>query len=237
MPLRTSTGKILYLPEDQPLASVSYLWELVAGLPTPLAWWQPKADSLGLWVPTTIAESYTNVATPGTYNAAPGTAPEWAANTGWTFNGLTHYLTTGVVPASGYSMLVCFSGFTAGDNKYFCGEYKVNAAFMLGENFSVNTVRYFSGQVESVSPRLAAGCVAVCGQQGYRNGASDGAAIGAWTTTTASGLYIGAYNNDATGAALAHIAATETLVAVWSSNIAAYMASLYTVLQAAGLTT
>ena len=42
-----------------------------------------------------LAASYTNLANPGTYDAAPGGAPTWASATGWTFNG-TQYLETGI---------------------------------------------------------------------------------------------------------------------------------------------
>ena len=66
---------------------------------TCIAAYQPKGAA-------DLAASYVNLITPGTYNAAPGTAPTFDAATGWTFNGSTQYLTTGVVPASGYSMLV-----------------------------------------------------------------------------------------------------------------------------------
>lgn len=45
-----------------------------------------------------LADSYINLVNPGTYDAAPGNAPSWAANTGWTFNGTNDYLTTGAIP-------------------------------------------------------------------------------------------------------------------------------------------
>ncbi len=45
-----------------------------------------------------LAESYINLAHPGTNNAAPGEAP--TLNGGWEFDGETQYLTTGAIPAS-----------------------------------------------------------------------------------------------------------------------------------------
>lgn len=56
-----------------------------------------------------LAASYVNLATPGTNNAAPGTAPTWDAVNGWTFNGINQYLTTGLIPARAYSMIIRFT--------------------------------------------------------------------------------------------------------------------------------
>lgn len=54
-------------------------------------------DAIGA---SSLADSYTNEANPGTYTAAPGVAPTWAQGTGWTFNGSTQYLTLGLSAAT-----------------------------------------------------------------------------------------------------------------------------------------
>lgn len=57
-----------------------------------------------------LADSYVNLAHPGTNNAAPGVAPSWASVTGWTFDGVNDYLTTGAVPTRGeWTVLVLYS--------------------------------------------------------------------------------------------------------------------------------
>lgn len=48
-----------------------------------------------------LAESYVNLANPGTYNLSGGVAPTWAAETGWTFDGSSQYKLTGITPAAG----------------------------------------------------------------------------------------------------------------------------------------
>lgn len=53
-----------------------------------------------------LADSYVNLSNPGTNDATPGTAPTWAAGTGWTFDGATTYLETGLTPASDWTILV-----------------------------------------------------------------------------------------------------------------------------------
>jgi len=69
-----------------------------------------------------LADSYINRANPGTYNATPGTAPTWAESTGWTFNGSSQYLTTGIVLSSQVSSALCrFSGYNAAANSYLFG--------------------------------------------------------------------------------------------------------------------
>lgn len=72
--------------QRQAVAAASNWWA-VAGK-TCVAAYQPIGAA-------SLAASYTNLANPGTYDAAPGTAPTFAAATGWTFDGSTQYLTTG----------------------------------------------------------------------------------------------------------------------------------------------
>ena len=71
-----------------------------------------------------LAESYVNLVNPGTYDLSGGTAPTWAAESGWTFNGADQYKTTGIDPAANatqtWSMIVRYSNCTAG------------AGFMMG---------------------------------------------------------------------------------------------------------
>ena len=60
-----------------------------------------------------LAASYVNLANSGTYDAAPGTAPDWAAGTGWTFDATnSEYLTTGVTPGQTWSWLVRYADVT-----------------------------------------------------------------------------------------------------------------------------
>lgn len=58
------------------------------------------------------ALSLTNLANPGTYNATEGVAPAWDTTTGWTGNGSTKYLKTGLVPQSSWSAFIRFDNCT-----------------------------------------------------------------------------------------------------------------------------
>lgn len=68
-------------------------------IPAWLAGGIPRTACVAAYEPicaVSLADSYINRANPGTNDAAPGVAPTWAAETGWTFNGTTQYLTTGI---------------------------------------------------------------------------------------------------------------------------------------------
>lgn len=137
-----------------------------------------------------LAASYVNLANPGTYNPALGVAPTWDVVNGWTGNASTMYLKTGIVPAVGYSMLVQFTNAAAAATEYPAGSYKLNAEFALAPYFFGAQVIFRNGSFVSVAPNMTSGNLAVAGQQGYRNGVSDGGAIGAWTGGVGLEIYI-----------------------------------------------
>lgn len=104
-------------------------WYLTSGITIAnvLAAFRPKdAPSL--------ADSYTNIVTPGTNNAAPGVAPTFDASTGWTFNGTSTILYVGsgalktVVPLS----IVCL--FYADNSTTDFGLAGISKAVSAGSN-------------------------------------------------------------------------------------------------------
>ena len=102
-----------------------------------IAAYQPKGAA-------DLAASYVNLANPGTYNAAPGSAPGWDAVNGWKPNGSSHYLTTGITPANTWSVLVRVSnlsypagvtgifGFGRGANRFYLTN--INGTFYWGNS-------------------------------------------------------------------------------------------------------
>lgn len=90
-------------------------WYLAGGV-TPIAAYQPKGSS-------SLAASYINLISPGTFDAAPGVAPTWDAVNGWTFNGSTQYLTTGIIPTTNqaYSMMVRFQNWSLVSGRVLAG--------------------------------------------------------------------------------------------------------------------
>lgn len=166
-------------------------WYMLVG--TPIAAYQPKGAA-------DLASSYVNLVNPGTFNAAPGVAPSFASGTGWTFNGTTQYLTTGIIPAAGYSLLVQYNSATLTNTRILAGtESGGNTRLFVGPTAASGTaVIYGNGQSLTVAPALAGGNLAVAGQLGYRNGVVDSATLGAWSGTATAGLLIGCDNNAGT---------------------------------------
>lgn len=200
-------------------------WYRAGGAPAPIAAYQPKGAA-------SLAASYVNLANPGTYDAAPGTAPTHAAATGWTFGGL-QYLTTGVVPASGFSALCRFSNATGSSS---------HAPF--GVSFSAGNQRFYVRVREAtyrryaygtsnllVAGSLTSGVVALAGNNAYLDGVSDGTVVSSWTNT-AIPLTIGAENTGSTrqswywGYVFAFVAYTATLTAPQVAAVSAAMAAL-----------
>lgn len=187
-------------------------WAMAGGAPRPIACYQPKGAA-------SLAASYVNLANPGTYDAAPGVAPTWAAATGWTFNGIGQYLTTGIVPASGWSMLIRFSDRTGADGVLIGSAKNTGSRFYLRLLSSSNAIIYATGGAATVAPILDTGVLAVAGQQGYRNGSADGGAISAWLDTSNQPLTIGAYNN--AGALGPFFAGKIQAAAIYSATLTA----------------
>ena len=138
----------------------------------PLQAYQPKGA-------VDYATSKINLANPGTYDAADGANfPTWNNVNGWIFDGINQFLTTGVVPAAGWSAIVRFSNVT--NNFYiFGGTGDESATLSIIPSFSDNKVYYYNGGFVAVAPGLLSGTLGVTGTDAYRNGVDDGN-IGAW---------------------------------------------------------
>lgn len=133
----------------------------------------------------------------GVYAAKLGVAPTWRSSTGWTFNGTTQYLTTGIVPAGNqtWSVLVCFADVTANTAvQALCGYWDMsNSAnrFTVSPNFTGNVRLYFYSQYKSVAARVLSGVQGMAGRQPVLNGIVDGPEVAAGSGTL-SEIYVGA---------------------------------------------
>lgn len=164
------------------------------------AWWLEgdvaAANAVAVYQPkgaASLAASYVNLANPGTYDAAPGTAPTFDAATGWTFTAASsQYLTTGITPAGdgSWSVLVRFSD--AGTNQVVFGGQGGAGQFYLWLRTD-NTVQYANVGVVTPPPIYTSGVSGFAGKTAYR----DGTGVG---TISVSGgiqrtIFIAAYNN------------------------------------------
>lgn len=176
-------------PFADPFGGAATPWYRAGGAPAPLAAYAPKGAA-------SASASYANLVTPGTYNAAPGVAPTWDAVNGWTFNGSSQYLDSGVPhndAGQTWSMLVQFSGLVGTSTQVIAGDTASSSAGFCIVPIRSGNVRYVNGGYLAVSPELATGNLCIAGNKGYRNGVADTGSISAGVQTSAN-IYIGAGN-------------------------------------------
>jgi hypothetical protein len=195
-------------------AAASADWWAVAGK-TCIAAYQPKGAA-------DLAASYVNLANPGTYNAALGTAPTHASATGWTFNGTTQCLKTGVNATQVLTIL--FRHANWGDE--FINSYQWKMGPSIGGN---QTWVYGSETKYDYSP--ADGTMGQAGLQAYKDGSASGTPFS--SASPNRDLWIGAWswdNNTVDGA----FAAGDILAwAAWADELdATEMAARHTAMAA-----
>lgn len=166
-------------------ASGSGLW--YAGLTDLVAVYQPKGAA-------SLAASYVNLVNPGTYNAAPGVAPTFSAATGWTFNGTTQYLTTGITPAITWTVIARFANAVASIGAV--GAYNAGSDnFFIRPANAAGNRTYSCGGERNIAGTQTNCVMAMAGKNCYLNGASDGT-IGAGGSNTRP-IGLGSVNSSA----------------------------------------
>lgn len=151
-------------------------------------------DAIGA---ASLADSYTDETGNG-YTAAPGTAPDWANGTGWTFNGTDDYLTLGGLPATTKPMSFIVrltptstDGLQAPITSDANGGYAIDADW--GE--AANKIRFLKKNIVNIgssttdapasgAPVVLAVTYSAAGVwTHYRNGAADGTGTNDQTPT------------------------------------------------------
>lgn len=170
-------------------------WWLQGGVPAAncIAAYQPKGAA-------SLAASYVNLANPGTYDAAPGVAPTFDAATGWTFNGTTQYLDTGVALANTQtrSVIIRYSdGPTSGWASLVGALEQVGKGLII---VSSTASEYYNDNQRTIAGAPATAAIrAIAGNQGYISAAPHGATIAFTGGGTPRNLHIARLNNGASG--------------------------------------
>ncbi|MFA6358712.1 MAG: hypothetical protein WCY09_08675 [Candidatus Omnitrophota bacterium] len=162
-------------------------WYLAGGAPMPIAAYQAIGAA-------SLAASKINLVSPGTYDAFAGTNPTHASATGWTFDGTTQYLRTGIVPTAAFACLVRLIDHENTNYTYFFGESTTGAHFAMSgcEHFDYSS--WYMGNLLEAIPKTLSGVMGMAGYTAYRNGVAVPGSIPAWTATTTKELYIGGCN-------------------------------------------
>ena len=218
---RGATGYVL----GRGAGSAAANWWEAGGATNCVAAHQPKGAA-------SLAASYVNLANPGTYDAAPGVAPTWDAAGGWTFNGTSQYLTTGVVPASGWSMIVRYTdASTATADRYIIGSFSTNARFAIQYQTFGSSRRYSYGSATVEKAATAtSGVIALVAANGYFNGLLDATGSGAFTGT-GQVIFIASWNIN--GVPSTYFSGKILALAIYSATLSAAQVAAVTAAMAA----
>lgn len=209
-----------------------------AGGAIPL-WWDPNGEGLPVvgayraiatvgspWplAPAAYADTLVNWSNPGVndlvqVSGLPAPVP-WALNTGWQFVvANTDTFDTGLAPGNTWTMLVQFTGQNA-VNRYLAGIYDnvAPSLFAVGAQVGIRVIYWNEGN-RQVAPNMVFGNLCVAGNQGYRNGMADGAAIPAGPALPPISIYIGALNQF--GLSVLHTTANILAAAAYNATLTA----------------
>jgi hypothetical protein len=161
-------------------------------------WWDIAGETvLGAYAAddaSSLANSYVNLNNPGVDDLTAGTAPTWAAGTGWTFNGTTQYLITPFLADAIETFAVLFANGGTG-NRVLVGAGNVaNTVFRMEASWTGSFRYYERGGYTEGSSIYTSGVMGIAGNQGYYNGATDLGAIPAGSGRPNLAMYIGAVN-------------------------------------------
>jgi hypothetical protein len=181
-------------------------WYLAGGAPQPIAAYCPKGAA-------SLAASYVNlVRTDGTYNAAPGGAPTFAAATGWGAN--DDYLTTGILSAANMSMAIRFSD-VSGNNRTLMGSRDAGGGGLYLYASDASNKHYYNYESRAeIAPALAAGVMVIAGPHGYLNGTKE--TVAPLTNTIANPLEIYLLAINLNGTAALKLVGNVQAVAIWN---------------------
>lgn len=139
-------------------------------------------------------------------DAATGVQPAWANGTGWTFNGSTQYINTGLTPADGETFAIRFSAIlsTAGHIAGSVGDAALNVHQGATYSQTANQMTYANGGYLSTQPFITSGVVILTRGRCYVNGQKLGK-FSAWNGTNPYALLIGCSNKRGTPANFAQV--------------------------------
>lgn len=200
---------------DKVIALGSQPWQFCRGLYT-ASQIVAAYDCTGL----TLASALVDITGNGN-DRTVGLIPGHTAGDGVVYNGVNQYLVTPVTPLStNWTLVLKCHDATTGGNTFACGCYDVtgNKFFLVSPDFVGSGRIYGNGAYVQVAPPVTSGVLGVAGNQGYLNGAPDGAAIGAGTVP-AYAIFTGCLNN--AGVAAYHMALTESSLLIANTPLSA----------------
>lgn len=149
-----------------------------------------------------IAASYINLANPGTYDLTATAAPTFDAATGWTFNGSSQFLLTGIaVNSYNWGFLIRFSdGLTTDTRSIFGSRTDAAGNKRFGLFPALSGVAYFGNgaNLALAATTYTSGVIGLSKATGYQNGSAVDGTIGAGDGISTHENYIGCQNYNGT---------------------------------------
>lgn len=170
-------------------------WWLAGGIPSANCVAAYRAKGASDYVASKV-----NLANPGTYNATDGAEyPTWAVTTGWTFNGSSQFLTTGIYPTENMSVIIRFDGATKPANNYptLFGSvesgrnFYIHTFFMADQKLTYVHGSNSGGYPVTIVDVLPAGVVSISKYSIYVNGIYRAAITAGWSGTSTVPMPIG----------------------------------------------
>jgi hypothetical protein len=174
----------------------SMLYTIDGATPPDVAWYwaDGMSGSLGAWQSkgvASIAASYSNLITPGTFDLSVVSLPAWDTTNGWKMNG--NGLNTGIIPATGYSMIILATEVGGGNDTCLAGENTTSRFSIFNHQSGVNKGFFASGNKEVAGYPTGTYTLCIAGQQCYYNGVAIGTIPGTMGTAGAQ-IRIGSEN-------------------------------------------
>jgi hypothetical protein len=197
--------------------------------PRTASWFETADTCVAAYVPkgaASLAASYTNLKNPGTYDLTATVAPTFDTLTGWTFNGSTQYLKTGITSPA--TTLIRFTDGSGPGGGIF-GMYTTQGYYYTIVPNSGGSIAYLYGDIQTGSAAPTSGILGLS-DKGYFNGVADSARL-THLYTSSNDLWIGGINFN--NALLLPYGCKVQAVSIYSSILSAtQIATIYTAMAA-----
>ena len=200
MAFNSTFGRV-FSPTFNPKSMVSGAsqWWLSGGIAAAncVAAYQPKGA-------VSYVASLTDLSGTGN-DATAGAAPDWDATNGWKFNGVSHYLNTGVsVNGGGFSVFIRYNKFSNSNGRLFGtspGDNTDPRCAIVPARSILDQGLYYNGNGPgTITPGSIAAISGVAGNKMYINGVDKLVTLPAWSGTNTNAVWIGCQNNNGTPA-------------------------------------
>lgn len=165
-------GRLSLLGAGKQTVTAVNAWWLTGGISAAncIIAYQPKGAA-------SLDASYSNLAKPGTYDAALGVAPTWSATDGWIFDGISQTLNIAYTSKNNHSFIIRFSEADNSSNSILCAKGSGDMHIKPRYSTSIYVQYQYSSNPMRTEPGITNGILAIAGTKAYRNGVDEGVTL------------------------------------------------------------